>query len=404
MKRTRMKSFLTSTLNLGRCLGLFMLMSAFAVGMVSCGGGDSDDDSGKSGGGGMRDQLVGTWTITCVKHTQGSGKAESIFYYWKVGTEITFYKNGTYTDTSRSGSHKWDVGTTSEEKIYLEEYTFYIDIAGGNAEVTYYKDGDIWVFCWVKGDYPGEPGNPDEPTTPDKPTDNGKYRVKSITRSYSDIYGQKTGDPFTWKFAYDSKGRIKTYTRGSHDEEYSQSGDFLTVNDGNVTLNCEMRNNLVVGIDWKWVIGTTSHYDITYNKQWNPSRITFPDEGNADFSYQSYGFKVNTNNGKDNWNYSLSKEKNDMNINLNAYLFNAVHSYHDGDPIMLLLPFDYLGRLDYLIQLEDTPSQYDSYYDNLEVTRDKNNLITHMQIERVWRRGSLNNNYVEFDIEYEKVK
>ena len=383
---------------------LMLCLCGLATGMMSsCGGGDSDDDGGKSGGGGMRDQLVGTWTITCVKHTQGSGKAESIFYYWKVGTEITFYKNGTYTDTSRSGSHKWDVGTTSEEKIYLEEYTFYIDIAGGNAEVTYYKDGDIWVFCWVKGDYPGEPSDPDEPTTPDKPTDNGKYRVKSITRSYSDIYGKSVGDPYTWKFAYDNKGRIKTYTRAYNATEYSQSGDILTISDRNLTLNCEMRNNLVTGIEWDWGIGL-SHIDITYDKQGTPSRIAFAGDGPSDLSYRSNGFSLTTIHSTRNYNYSLSKEKNDMNINLNAYLMNAWDTFHEGESIRLLQPFDYLGRLDYLIQLEDTPSQDDSYYDNLEVTRDKNNLITNMKIERVWRRGSTNNYYVEFDIEYEKVK
>jgi len=203
---------------------MFLLMSALAVGMVSCGGGDDDDGGGKSN---RRAKIAGKWIIQCIKVTKlspkGSSKDEDLelkrtysFQKWDNGTQLTLYDDGTYTDSSNSGRHKWDV--TSDGDLEMDDHEFeYYEEDPKNSIVETEDEYYHYYWCWYKSesfeieDDPGSGGGEEHclvcelPVNPDPvmpiykdvtpPNIEGCYLMKKVVAVYcSDGYFKKGED------------------------------------------------------------------------------------------------------------------------------------------------------------------------------------------------------------------
>ena len=363
-----------------------------ALTLFSCGSSSDDEDNGYTDT--WQSKIAGTWTITCVRHTQGSGSSETVFQKWRVGTTLNFKTNGTYTDSSNSGNHKWQTNPASDKPLLLDGYEFEIEMSDGNAEVIYYYGEDIWIFCWVK-DYPkDEPSDPAQPTTPERKYG---YRVKKITRHHIDGYS-------LYEFSYDSQGRINTYNQNGSKTEFDYSGSYLTLKMwNNDIVTCELNGQLVTG--YNWIINGLNHFcRIAHNSQKKPTELNTPLEGNFKLTSQISGFTIDVTTRNEKWNYTYSKEKNDMNIDLNPFLMNIFNGFHSNEALLALLPTDYIGRFDYLVT-EQGPYGY-RYSNNLKVTRDRNNLITQISVDQSYNspNGILQTTTEKYDIEYEQYE
>ena len=234
----------------------------------------------------------------------------------------------------------------------------------------------------------------------DNPTGNNAkygYRVKKITRYHLD--GADFND-----FTYDRQGRISSYTHGGTKTEYDYSGRYLTLKMWNNDLvTCELNGQLVTGYNWM-KNGSNQYCRIAHNSQKKPTELNMPLEGHFKLSYQSYGFTIDVTDNNRKWNYTYSREKNDMNIDLNPFLMKVFNGFgYNSLALVALLPTDYIGRVDYLV-IEQSPSPYAHNVENFKVTRDNNNLIKKISFDMIYYDKSTIDRSEVLDIEYEKYE
>lgn len=151
-------------------LGLGLVFSIIAMAMISCGGSSSnEEDSYTPSLTGIRERIVGKWTIQCVKKTKKTSndpeKDELVRTYcfkkWQNGTTLNFNTDGTYEDSSSSGRHKWQF--TNDGDLHMEEDIF--EYTEEDSDDSYVKTEDeeyYYYWCWHKEQGGTEPESPGE--------------------------------------------------------------------------------------------------------------------------------------------------------------------------------------------------------------------------------------------------
>lgn len=442
MKRINYKSNIISAF-------FALMMLSFINCIVSCGSSDGDAEeihfidydgpTDNTQDNPLRKKLIGTWTIHCVRHVQGYGNRGVIYNKWKEGTKLTFNDDGTYDDTSRNGSYKWDAQPDKEQNLKLDGKDFHYDDEGGNAEVTCYDGEDIWLFCWVRGDVPVPS---DQDPTPE-PTKTYEYRVSKIVKT---IPGSDANN--IYQFTYDDKGRISTFTKGYESSasyggsgsggrgdkgEPSYGGDkigdwinwiYVYPDNYTVELYRESQNNFIATayLDSNGLISTVSgnnfyasySYD-NYGSYNRPSLINYK-YGTSSISskyvlsYSSDDLQRIAFNSNYSADYTCSREENNSNICLNWFLCSFFQSLHDEIYLAEFAPFGFCGRCRYLISSENysyTSTSFDyptwNYSNNnFTIQRDSNNLITQIR----WSGSSYYHDILscQLDIYYDKYE
>ncbi len=329
---------------------------------------------------------------------------------WKNGTEITFYGDGTYTDSSDGGEqpHRWII-LGGGDGIALDDTDFGID-SGGNGRwrfhYPYGSENPTWSGGLKHEDGPegyDKQGNkplpePEpEPGSKPEPEPQGKYLVKSI--KYMPGYRD---DVYTYTFDYYADGRIREFydatTKKTYKYEYSSDADAM--------LNVEE-----VSADGK-------SYERKYRLD-NKGRIKEEEYGY--FFYSEDGFLYRYTDWHDIdcyydwttegiWTKSIKIRKticnnepnnsNDSNIDLNPFLIYFIEGGEDWW-LRSLAPFGFLGnKASYLISREDRDG-YDFYFDTSHVSRNEQNLVSNVTRLSVNRYNDSEVYRTEFfDIEY----
>lgn len=411
-----------------------MAVCTLAFGLTACGGSGDDDDTTTDYR--LRRKVVGAWVIECVKKTERRTHASedkkplpNSFHKWDVGTQLAFNSNGTYEDSKNGGFHKWDVVDEDEMELDGQE-GFRYDGDEERATVEYTDEEYTYIWCWVKlRDLPVEP-DPDPDPTPQPSTKDYGYRIKTIWRHYATKWSQGNGSGYLYEFSYDSQNRVSKYTyryvnanSGTTDNagrddhvvivapgssgygySYAYSNNRIDVTpvasyekQGFCNLG---RNGLAESYEGTYF---TRHY---YDSQNRPKSIDGAFEVTWTYrTLDTYSVKVGSGYATSAREYSffLSKEKNDMNLNLNYFIYN-IFSGNDmlREVVNALMPLGYLGRDEYLLSSLQGP--YNSNSSVESVKRDSKNLITEIVVYDDGSGYDDKASTMYLDIEYEQYE
>lgn len=320
-------------------------------------------------------------------------------FKWKEGTIITFYGDGTYTDSNDEDRtrHRW-ILNEGGDGIKLDDTGFGIDSWGKDHWRFHYPYGSnnpTWRGGLEHEDGPDgydKPGATPEPEP--EPEPEGEYLVKLIK------YSSYNGKSYVYTFDYYEDGRIQEFFDGYRSATYTYEYSRY--------LNVEEIMNM-------WSRTRTKH---SYALD-NLGRIT--DTGSGVFTYDAQGYLScyselqNTSNfvwdkfeisryENDKWAWSAkcNGEANDSNIDLNPFIIG----FPRYDWVKSLAPFGFLGKKSEALISTEIQNSADMEYEITQVLRNEHHLISHIS------RKCIGHGYFQgedwgtdtFDIDYQFVE
>ena len=179
--------------------------------------------------------IVGRWKLSAFDK-DGSKQSPKKFPFsnWKVvDTELTFYDDGTYYDSSDGGKkpHRWRLGPDGDNEskpyygdIYLDDYEFDINSLGPGHWILGFDDDDedgkpTWILTFDKDDSETVEPEP-EPETEER------YLVSSIKRDDSYIPSTGKSETSYYWFDYDDRGRVVFIKSNGNGKVFLQTSSF----------------------------------------------------------------------------------------------------------------------------------------------------------------------------------
>ncbi|MBR6445610.1 MAG: hypothetical protein IKS94_04160 [Prevotella sp.] len=369
--------------------------------------------------------IVGRWKLSAFDK-DGSKQSPKKFPFsnWKVvDTELTFYDDGTYYDSSDGGKkpHRWRLGPDGDNDskpyygdIYLEDYEFDINSLGPGRWILGFDDDDndgkpTWILSFDKDD-----SEIVEPEPEPEPETEERYLVSSIKRAVkSNSYNRAS----YYLFDYDDRGRILTiqskegYPKNisfSYDDEKSAmivkdiewpndlKGMQAQISDGKIVSVYAPNNQ----ITWEFSYDSgkkeylQSVVRITENEKKTCCTLNWNKENMESINTKNYNYEY--------W----ESEKNNTNLDLNYFIWE--HCELDGmifgDDIACFEPFALYGKksknlvipLRYGLEAWKTNEYYGK--GSVKVTRNQNDLPT----EIVYTNIDLHGATLTLTIEYQK--
>lgn len=325
-------------------------------------------------------------------------------FKWKEGTIITFYGDGTYTDSNDEDRtrHRW-ILNEGGDGIKLDDTGFGIDSWGKDHWRFHYPYGSNNP-TWRGGlehedgpdgyDKPGATPEPEpEPDPEPDPEPEGEYLVKSI--KYKNTY-DKT---YEYTFKYDGEGRIRLFydaiSKNTYEYEY---GDHrlrvLTTSDN----SDKSPYSIEYSLDDYGRIKEETFGSFFYNEEGYLQHYT---DWHYEDYYYTWGPDAISKWTKDNyrrWWGNISSEANDSNIDINPFLITC-----DNNPSWLrsLAPYGFLGKKYPTVIYNDNGESYDWHFENTaDVLRNEHHLISWIERVQVMRHTNEYRNTETFDIEY----
>lgn len=375
---------------------------------------DSGDETISLEFGSPKKMIIGQWRITGVQNNPGA--ITFAFSGWKEGTLLSFYNDGTYTDSSDGGDtrHIWRLGTDADDVPYtggidLDRYGFGIGSLGPGGWVLEYPRGSGGndVPGWVIG-LDKENDDPDGTSMePDSQPSKYGYRVNKVER-----YWASTSPSETYTISYGNNGTPNGITtpRGSYN--WTIAKNTLTLLDAKTrkTLKtCTLNSNSQyivreVGADAS-ANGYTAvmeyggnGYLRTMNCNINnvDETWTFSDEG-------GYSLSIKETLGSNSWasifSYHFNGD-NDSNIDLNPFIKTLLRDVYLND---VLSPFGFYGQR-YPLIASELLSNADYYLDNTKVSRNEQGLISEITMDIIFRNTNEHGGKLRVLVYYEKYE
>ena len=272
--------------------------------------------------------IVGRWKLSAFDKDDTKQTVRKFpFANWKVpGTELTFYDDGTYYDSSDGGkkTHRWRLGPDGDSdskpyygNIYLDDNDFYIYTLGpGRWKLGYDPDDDDDGHIWTLGFDKDESAEIEEPDP--EPETEERYLVSSIKRVVKSPYGNSLNSQSDYWFDYDGKGRITFVKSEGENKVFLQANQYRYDDEKNEII-VDDRGSYFNGMRAKLSDGKIA-------------TINFDGVG-SDFGYDNAGYLqfARGSSAKPKWadgnlvsisNYSFAytDEKNNANLDLNYFI------------------------------------------------------------------------------------
>ena len=309
-----------------------------AILMVSCI--EEGDETISLEYGNPRKMIIGEWAVTKCQKKYNDGRVEDASDDHWVNKTLTFFDDGTYTDSSDSSKkYKWQLTSDSKDEPYYGgislDGTSYEIISLGNGRWTIKRPGGGtsnygWYWEFEKGASPENEENGGG-------SDNANGKIVRID----------TNGSTTTTFEYDNQGRISkvyndgcgvnySYTTGKVKVQWDDGGNIAPCigylnSDGYLSKAIRVEGEHEYGeftatYDDKYLISAdtpnSNLYKLEYNSDGNLDNIKWPDKR---------GWKTVTK-------FQYTDEKNDANIDLTSYLAPA------GQEHTLFAPYGFLGK------------------------------------------------------------
>lgn len=365
--------------------------------------------------------IVGRWKLSAFDK-DGSKQSPKKFPFsnWKVvDTELTFYDDGTYYDTSDGGKkpHRWRLGPDGDNEskpyygdIYLDDYEFDINSLGPGRWILGFDDDDndgkpTWILSFDKDD-----SEIVEPEPEPEPETEERYLVSSIKRAVKSPYSNSYNRTSNYWFQYDDRGRV-VFIKSEGEEKSILGTSSFSYDDEKNEIIVNDRGSYLYGMRAKLSDGKIV-------------QITYPNSGGAvDFVYDKDDHLISVGSQKITWSkgnlVSISSynndsyayndyENNNANLDLNYFIFKANYAerYYilDEDPYFFG-PFALYGKksTNFVIPLRGSDFEAWKTHDyygkgSVKVTRDQNNLPTEIFYTNIDLHGAT----LTLTIEYQK--
>jgi hypothetical protein len=341
--------------------------------------------------GNARKMIVGPWKIRVM---EPSDNKDFVYDRWKPGTRLVFYDDGSYTDDSDGKRHLWKLPNGDDDRhIRLDNWDFEYELSGRLWVLHYPSEKPKWIIKMEKDDDDSDNNQP-----PVK--EEYEYRVSKIV-SHSNPTAL-----VTYRFSYDSKGRIIKYEMPSNTYTYQYENGYVYLCDasGHTLKTCRLNSDGYISSD-----ETTSASNVFFAGLYE-YKNGYLSTIRADYGTYLYNFSVNNPGemsfsvtaGHEFFFYHISSNKNDSNIDLNPF----VSYFWEYDRLRLSLPlkpFDFYGKRYNIIAGENNHGA-DFYYDSYQVERNSDGLISRISYKVLNSHDgkTLRDAYIE--VFYEKIK
>ena len=295
--------------------------------------------------------IVGRWKLSAFDK-DGSKQSPKKFPFsnWKVvDTELTFYDDGTYYDSSDGGKkpHRWRLGPDGDNgskpyygDIYLDDYEFDINSLGpGHWRLGYDDDDDdgkpTWVLIFDKDD-----SETVEPEPEPEPETEERYLVSSIKRVVKSPYGNSLNSQSDYWFDYDGKGRITFVKSEGENKVFLQANQYryddekneIIVDDRGSYFNgmrAKLSDGKIVTINFDGV-GSDFGYDNAGYLQFargSSAKPKWADGNLVSISNYSFAYTDEKNNANLDLNYFIDKESYVERHIWDGYIFGPLALY-----------------------------------------------------------------------------
>ncbi|MDY6248667.1 MAG: hypothetical protein SPL55_04450 [Prevotella sp.] len=306
--------------------------------------------------------IVGRWKLSAFDKDESKQSPKKFpFANWKVvDTELTFFDDGTYTDSSDGGKkkHRWRLGPDGDNDskpyygdIYLDDYEFDINSLGPDLwRLGYDEDDDnkpTWLLIFDK-----EEDDPNAVEPDPEPETEERYLVSSIKKSHTYYYQPDKTKIIEYGFRYDNRGRILSMTcKGAYPEklsfDYNDDNNSIILKDGRqdlIGIIAYLSDGMVVRYSHE-----SKSWEFLYDKNnYLQSVVEINGKGEKTYYtlewYKENLIHVAYSSGKKIYEYM--NEKNNTNLDLNYFIedYGLFEIYTNTNDMVIFEPFGLYGK------------------------------------------------------------